>query len=275
MFIENMKKLDVGRWYDVMYVAYSTRNTYLAKLDSNNIRDAFQNCYQYNRNTGMRDLQQMANTLFQWMRSRFFLLGLVDMGFRGGKVSSMQLNSLGAKALGIDTPESAGIKQNPLIVNPDFEIILIQDGDNYDLITRMDRFAVRTKSDNAYHYKITSSSVEKAVAEGMTASEILTILSENSRVDIPQNVIYSIREWSEKVKYVTVSEATLLRGRNKEVVDRIVHSGLLKDRIVERLAPTILMIKTDVDSKKINTALQKLGIFLEKDHGIRGDGDGR
>lgn len=274
MFIENMKKLDVNRWYDVMYVAYTTRNTYLASLDRENIRDAFQNCYQYNHNTGMRDLQQMANTLFQWMRSRFFLLGLVDMGFRGGKVCSMQLNSLGAKALGVDIPASARIKQNPLIVNPDFEIILIQDGDNYDLITRMDRFAVRTKSDNAYHYKIKSSSVEKAVAEGMTAAEILTILSENSRVDIPQNVIYSIREWSEKVKYVHVREATLLRGRNKEVVDRIVHSGRLKDIIVERLAPTILMIKADMDGKRLDKTLQKLGIFLEKGHDGAGSGDG-
>jgi len=264
MFIENIKQLDINRWYDVMHIPFMTRNAYLADLDRNNIRDAFQNCYQYNRNTRMMDIQQMANALFQWMRSRFFLLGLVDMGYHGGKVNTMLLNPLGAKALGIDMPDKSALKQKPLIVNPDFEIILFQDGDNYDLITRMDRFAERTKSDNAYHYKITVSTVEKAVAEGMTVSDILTLLSENSRVGIPQNVIYSIREWAEKVKFARIREATLLRVRNKEVIDRILQAGSLKEIVLERIAPTVLMIKPDCDRKALSDILEAKGIFLEK-----------
>jgi len=264
MFIENIKGLDINRWYDVMHIPFMTRNAYLADLDRNNIRDAFQNCYQYNRNTRMMDIQQMANALFQWMRSRFFLLGLVDMGYHGGKVGTMMLNPLGAKALGIDVPDKSALKQKPLIVNPDFEIILFQDGDNYDLITRMDRFAERTKTDNAYHYKITVSTIEKAVAEGMTVSDIITLLSENSRVGIPQNVIYSIREWAEKVKFARIRQATLLRVRNKEVIDRILQAGSLKDIVLERIAPTVLMIKPDFDRKTLAATLEAKGIFLEK-----------
>lgn len=264
MFIENIKGLDINRWYEVMHIPFMTRNAYLAALDRNNIRDAFQNCYQYNRNTRMMDIQQMANALFQWMRSRFFLLGLVDMGYHGGKVNTMMLNPLGAKALGIEVPDKSALKQKPLIVNPDFEIILFQDGDNYDLITRMDRFAERTKSDNAYHYKVTVSTVEKAVAEGMTVSDILTLLSENSRVGIPQNVIYSIREWAEKVKFAQIREATLLRVRNKEVIDRILQAGSLKEIVLERIAPTVLMIKPDFDRKTLSAILEAKGIFLEK-----------
>ncbi len=266
LFIENIKKLGINRWYDVMYLPFKTRNAYLSDLDRSNIRDAFQNCYQYNRNTGMKDIQQMAHSLFQWMRARFYLLGLVDLGFRSGKVEAMLLNPLGAKVLGVEFPEEEGMVQKPLIVNPDFEVILFQDGNNYDLITRMDRFALRTKSDNAYHYKITTASVEKAVAEGMTASEILALLSENSRVGIPQNVIYSIREWAEKVKFVRMRDVTILRGRNKEVIDRIIQAGVLKGIIVERLAPAVLMIKSGSDRKKLGKTLEKLGIFLEKGH---------
>ena len=144
----------------------------------------------------IRDTVQIAHSLFQWLRNRFYLQGLVDLGFKDGKVVAMRLNPLGAKGLGIALSSDVGYKQNPLIVNPDFEVILFQDGDSYDLITQIDKFSVRTKSDNTYHFKITSNSVEKAIAEGMTASQILTLLSENSRVEIPQNVIYGSILWA-------------------------------------------------------------------------------
>ncbi len=265
MFIENIKTLEINGWNDVMYVPFLTRNTYLENLDRNNIRDAFQNCYQYNRNTRMMDIQQMGHALFQWMKSRFFLLGLVDLGYSNGKVSSMALNPLGAKALGVEIPEGVDLRQKPLIVNPDFEIILFQDGHSYDLITQMDRFAERTKTDNAYHYKITSTTIEKAIAAGMTVADIMTLLSENSRVGIPQNVIYSIREWAEKVKFVRLRKATLLHGRNKEVIDRILQATAFRDTVLERLAPTVLMIRSDVERKKLAEKLEKMGVFLEKD----------
>ncbi|MHC4942452.1 MAG: helicase-associated domain-containing protein [Planctomycetota bacterium] len=263
MFVDAVKGLQINRWYDVMYLPFKCRNEYLALLEKNNIRDAFQNRYQYTQNTSMRETVQLAHSLFNWLRSRFYLLGLVDLGFRDGKVAAMKLTTLGAKALGIAISADMEYEQNPLIVNPDFEVILFQDGDSYDLITQLDKFAVRTKSDNTYHFKITSSSVEKAVAEDMTSSEILTLLSENSRVGIPQNVIYSIKEWAEKVKFVQVRQATLLRGRNKEVIDRIIQSGELKEVIVERLSPIVLVVSADIDSEMLGKSLERLGVFLE------------
>jgi len=179
----------------------------------------------------------------------------------------MTLNPLGAKALGIDLPAEENLRQKPLIINPDFEVILFKDGDNYDLITRMDRFAERTKTDNAYHYKITAKTIEKAVAEGMTVADILTLLSENSRVGLPQNVIYSIREWAEKVKFVRLRETMLLRGRNKEVIDRILQSGSLKEIVMERIAPAVLLIRNGTERKKLAAQLETMGIFLEPEDG--------
>jgi len=272
LFVESIKTLEINCWYDVMLLPFHCRNRYLAELEIKNVRDAFQNRYQYTQNTSMRDSVQLAYNLFNWLRNRFFLLGLVDLGFEEGKVAGMRLTSLGAKALGISIPEDKKFEQNPLIVNPDFEVILFQDGDSYDLITQIDKFSMRIKSDNTYHFKITSSSVEKAVAKGMTASEILTLLSENSRVGIPQNVIYSIKEWAEKVKFVDVRPAMLLRGRSKEVIDRIGHSTGLKSLIVERLSPTVLLINRSFDYEALSKSLEERGIFLEGGDAANGDG---
>jgi len=263
MFVEFLKELEINRWYDVMYLPFKCRNRYLTNLDNNNIRDAFQNRYQYTQSTNMRDTVQLSHSLFQWIRNRYYLLGLVDLAFVDGKVIAVRLNPLGAKGLGIDMDSEDVYQQNPLIVNPDFEVILFQDGDSYNLIMHLDKFAERTKSDNTYHFKITSGSVEKAVAKGISVSDIITTLSENSRVGIPQNVIYSIKEWGEKVKFVKVARSTLLRGGNKEVIDRIIQSERLKSFIIERLSPTAVVISSDFDGKKLGKKLENLGIFLE------------
>lgn len=269
MFVEYLKSVEINRWYDVMYLPFKCRNCYLANLDNNNIRDMFQNRYQYTQSTNMRDTMQLGHSLFQWLRNRFYLLGLVDLAFEDGKVAAVRLNPLGAKGLGKDMDSDEDYKQNPLIVNPDFEVILFQEGDSYSLIMQLDKFAVRIKSDSTYHFKITSTSVEKAVAGGMTAAEIITILSENSRVVVPQNVIYSIKEWGEKVKFVQVSNVTLLRGRSKEVVDRILQSSRMKEFVLERLSPTAVLVNPDYSPKKLGARLEKLGVFLEKE----GEGD--
>jgi len=263
LFMKHMQDIDVNAWYDVMYLPFKCRNQYLASLDKENIRDAFQNRYQYTQSTGMRDIVQLSHSLFMWIRNRFFLMGLVDLGSSEGKTTAIRMNMLGAKGFGVSPPPSAEGTQNPLIINPDFEVILFQEGDSYDLITQIDKFAKRIKSDNTYHFKITKSSVEKAVAKGMSSSQILTVLSENSRVGIPQNVIYSIKEWAGKVKFVSLQQATLLRGRNREVVDRIFQAGIVKSTIVERLSPTVLVINTDSGVKDLKEAMEKLGIFME------------
>jgi len=119
MFVDSIKGLEINCWYDVMLLPFKCRNYYLANLENNNVRDAFQNRYQYTQNTSMRDSVQLAHSLFNWLRNRFYLLGLVDLGFVDGKVAALRLTPLGAKALGMALPDEAEVAQNPLIVNPE------------------------------------------------------------------------------------------------------------------------------------------------------------
>jgi hypothetical protein len=248
---------------DIHAPAFAARNRYLAQLDSNGVRERFQSRYQFAHQSGMRDPHQLALSLSQWARERLFLFGLVDLAEADGKPAWLRLTALGAKALGVSVPEGQDQKAAPLIVNPDFEIILYPDGDTYDLVTELDRFAERVSSDSAYRYRLTEASIERAVAEGLEPSSILRTLSEHSRVDIPQNVIYSIGQWAEKVKFVTQATVSLVRGRNKEVIDRILHDKRLRGHVVERLSPTALLMSQDVPRETLAQLLEPLGVFLE------------
>lgn len=266
-YLDRIRELPVGRWAEVNAPAFDARNAYLADLDNLSVRDRFQSRYQFAQQSGMPDPQQLALSLTTWARERLFLFGLIDLAEHDGKQVAMRLTPLGAKALGVEMPEGAEVGGKPLIVNPDFEIILFPNDDTYDLITVLDRFADRISSDSAYRYKITEGSIEKAVAEGTEPSSILRTLSEHSRVEVPQNVIYSIGQWAGKVKFVNQAMVSLVRGRNKEVVDRILHDDALRGFVIERLSPTSVLMSLELDRDELARLLQPLGVFLEEGDG--------
>jgi hypothetical protein len=264
LFLEELKRLPLGEWVDVNAPAFAARNRYLAGLDAWGVRDRFQSRYQFTQQTGMRDPHQIALALTTWARERLQMFGLLDVAEAEGKPALLRLTTLGAKALGLPVPDDTPDSGSPLIVNPDFEIILFPEGDTYDLVTELDRFAERISSDSVIRYRLSEASIEKAVAEGLEPSRILRTLSERSRVEVPQNVIYSIGQWAEKVKFVSQSTVSLVRGRNKEVVDRILHDKALRPFVLERLSPTALLMSQEVGREQLAALLKPLGIFLDE-----------
>jgi len=254
----------VGRFEDVMGAPFAARNLYLARLEEDHIRDAFQNRYQYAPTAVMRDGNGLGQSLFHWMRDRLYLLGMVDLGFSKDLPVATRLTPLGARALGRSLPADLAVAGRPLMVNPDFEVLLFpEEGDTYDLITRLDRFAERQSSDAVYRYKVTEHTIEKAVAEGIDVAEILRVLSENARAAIPQNVVYSIKEWAGKVRFVTARKVTVLKGRNREIMDRVLRSLSAHGVGTERLSPTAIIVEDRVDLKKLAADLAEDGVFLE------------
>lgn len=264
LYLDAIRKLPLSEWVDINAPAFDARSAYLANLDIFGVRDRFQSRFQFAQQTGMRDPHQLALELTAWARHRLVLFGMVDVGEQDGKPATMRLTSLGAKALGLEVEDGAGVVA-PLIVNPDFEVILFPDGSSYDLITELDRFAERTSSDSAYRYRLTAASIEKAVAEGLEPATILKTLSEHCRVDVPQNVIYSIGQWAGKVKFVRQTVVSLVRGRNKEVIDRILHDENLRPHVLERLSPTAVLLSRELPRVELARLLEAVGIFLEED----------
>jgi len=262
--LEILKTQQVGSFHEVMALPFSARNAYLARLEEDHVRDAFQNRYQYAPTAVMRDSAGLAQWLFQWMRDRLYLMGLVDLGVKDQTPVCVRLTPLGARALGRAIPDDLAQAGRPLMVNPDFEVLLFPEGgETYDLITRLDRFAERQSSDSVYRYKLTAPSIEKAVAEGLDVSEILRVLSENARSAIPQNVVYSVKEWAGKVRFVSARRMLVLRGRNREIMDRVLRTLSSRSLVAERLSPTAIVVEEHADLSVLEEELGKDGVFLE------------
>jgi XPB/Ssl2-like helicase family protein len=175
---------------------------------------------------------------------------------------ALRLTELGLKGLGVAVEEREGNGMLPLVVNPDFEVLVFPEGDVLEVVHTLDRFAVRTKSEEVSHYRILKEGVERAVVKGMDAEGILEFLTSQSRTPIPQNVEYSIRNWGEKIRFGTQQEVVLLKVDSEEVLDRILAIDRIRDVMVERISPTAAALSEPIENWRTLEELRGLGVYL-------------
>ena len=191
-----LRRAEPLEWQDVSVLPFLTRNAYLSQLDTKAAEEFFAARFQGGAYTPGESLQQMAWNLLVWIKKRLFPLGLVDVGLLGGRVTSLRLSRLGAELLDADPATKVGGTRCSVIVQPDFEILVFPGDDEHDVLHMFDRFAVRIKSDHVHQFRLEKASVVAALEDGLTGSQIVQELTDRARAPVPQNVLYSLEEWS-------------------------------------------------------------------------------
>lgn len=269
--LERLKELKPGRWYDFQLFVGAVRQRYLAQLDAAGLREAYQSRFQYSPEAHLRDLPQLGQVVAGFLGEELHLLGLLDVAVEAGRPVMLCLTPLAVKALGLAESETPPASSR-LLVNSDFEVLLLPEADAYDLIQRLDRFAERVAPDDAHRFRVTPRSVERAIAGGLTAAEILDTLAAHSQSDLPQNIVFSIREYAEKVRFVSLRPALLLTARHREVIDALLQRAEVKKLVQERLGPRVLALQMEA-VEEWQALLAEEGVYLEGDpHAGEGHG---
>jgi len=260
--VDALAGLVPGRWYDPMAAPFLARNRYLANLGRLGIRTKYENVCRYSGPPTGGEPSRMAWSLYEFLRRRLFPFGLVDLALRGDRIVGVRLTELGAVVFGTAEPDESGAAFTPLVVNPDFEILLYPEGRDYALMHRLDQIATRTKSDHIHHYHLTRESVSRAVASGISVRDILETLEANSRNPIPQNVAFSIREWADRVRYVTVRRGRHLVAEDAATVERILEIPAIQRVLRERIDARTLALTERADHPAIVQALAEIAVYL-------------
>lgn len=261
-FIRVLGSLEIGRWYDPMAVPFAARNRYLARLERDGVKERYQARFQYAGPPIQSDPARLAWSLFEFTRRRLHPLGIVDLAFRGERVAAIRLTTLGAIALGVAEPDPEDDAKRRLVVHADFEILLFPEGRDDPLIHSLDRFATRVKSENVYHFRLDRDSVTRALASGVTAEEILHLLEGHGRNPVPQNVEFSVREWAERIRFVTCDRVFLLEAPDEETTDKIQDLPGLRPLVLDRIGPTMLSLRERPDKPALRRELEELGVFV-------------
>ncbi len=269
VFLDHLRELEPGSWVGAHDVLGTVVAAYLIQLDDAGVREDYQKrCEEdFHDDALMIPLGRLQQDLSYWVVHRLVLLGFLDVGYRDGVLQSFRLSELGMRFFGLTEWREESHLERPALVNPDFEILVfpgmpLEDEANLSF----SRFADRVESDRVKRYRLTRDSVKRGIVSGLSAGEIVDDLKRYSRADLPPNVDYTLREWTQGVQFVRCRKVSLLTSATKEGTDRLVEVLDESDIAHERLNDTCTAVRGSKNEKALRDlreSLKRLGLYME------------
>ncbi len=264
VFLRFLKRVEPLVWYDLMYLPFVARNQHLAALDDPSSGGAAE-AAQSGRFASMEDPQRLAWGLVKWVRARLHLMGIVDLGYDEAKRPvAMRLTSSGARLFGLERPGSTSVPRvGSVVVTPDFEVVLFPTGDDAELVHDLDRFCVREKLGSLLHFRVTQEGVTRALKDGLGVADILRILEGHSRTPVPQNVLFSIRDWALRAGLMRLSDDLVLVCEEPDVLRRFQQDPGTRKYVAELLDERSVRLKGRATPRRMQALLSELGYLVE------------
>jgi hypothetical protein len=264
LFLRMLKRIEAGIWYDIMYVPFLVRNQYLCSLDDLEVDEYFAGRASAAGGGASEDLQRMAWNLVNWVRKRLYLLGLVDLGYdAAGRPVAMRLTRLGARTIGVSEPDGEVAAVGSLVVTPDFEVVMIPTGDDGELVHDLDRFCERGTGGSLKQFSITQKSVNRALSEGMSLARMCVTLERNARTPVPQNVLYSIRDWANQAGLLQLDNQLVLRASSPEQLQELLANPGMRALVGPVVDEYCVSLKGDGTPARTRALLRELGYLVE------------
>lgn len=157
--------------------------------------------------------------------------------------------------------------QNPLIVQSDRTALLEVDNPRYEACRdQLSAFCELIKSPEHIHtYRVTALSMWNARAAGMSAEEMVAILNEYSKYDVPGNILHDIHDYVGRygrLKLVKESGQLLLRADDNLLMTEIRHTKSLQKYLMASIDARTVEIPL-LERGRLKQALLKIGFPIE------------
>lgn len=172
-------------------------------------------------------------------------LGLTEAGPDAGVPDRFRLTALGQHLLcGLPLPESEpAAASKRAVVQPDYEVIVLDAARNLDLLAELDSFAERRALDRAATYRLTQAALARGLDRGWTGARVLKALESANLGPLPQNVRYSLDAWIRLYESLSVREAAcLLEADDADQLDTWLADPNLAKLLGDRLGPTVVRV---------------------------------
>jgi len=187
----------------------------------------------------------------------FFAMGFIEQGITKDKIYCFRLTSEGAFALKCSSSMPSLQDEFTLYIQPNYEVLF-----PYTLpLTlrwKLSSFTVLEKADPMMTAKLTRQSLIHGLEMGNSLEKILDFLHDNCAMGIPQNVEYSLREWTEKHGQVYLMDALILRVKHPELAQELKNIKGIAENILGEITPVDWIVKRKA-AKSILTLLEKKG----------------
>jgi len=155
-------------------------------------------------------------------RSTLYELGLVALGYRGDAVPSRNVVSnpdmfmvtdLGYEVMHSDLSASQQPSAECIVVQPNFQVLLMEPymPAMYSLI----RFASLDQIGRVSRFTLTREALTRGLQQGVTIEHVVEFLQRHSQKSLPQNVIYTLRDWARQAHEAAQPSHTYCRCRRR------------------------------------------------------------
>jgi len=159
-----------------------------------------------------------------------------------------------------DAPSKAAESDSYYVIQPNFDIMLLTP--DMPLIYQLLPFTQVKRIHQASTLQLTRTSIQRGLESGMTIEQIITILTEHSRIEIAQNVLYSIRDWSSQFKIAQASSGYIVEFPDEETAERSMRNAAIAKLAPRQLAPRIFFVSNLAAVLALKTKLDQDGIQL-------------
>jgi XPB/Ssl2-like helicase family protein len=199
-------------------------------------------------------------------RSTLYDLGMVALGYNREVVptaneqvnpDSFMLTELGAEVLASEQSASQMFSSRALVVQPNFQVLLMEP--YMPAIYWLLRFASLDQMGRVSQFTLTREALRRGMEDGTTVDEVLRFLQTHSQKSLPQNVIYTLRDWARQSRETPQPRITLLEVNDEALAGELVTSPKLRAYRLRRVGPKSVAVPPEISLGDLHRTLTRLG----------------
>jgi hypothetical protein len=201
-------------------------------------------------------------------RSTLTELGIVTLGYNRETVPSPQenvnpdafmLTELGAEVLTSDLSASQQPSSKALVVQPNFQVLLMEP--YMPALYWLVRFGALEQIGRVSRFTLTRDAVTRGLKQGATIDEVIAFLEQHSQKTLPQNVVYTLRDWARQYKEAAQASPAprLIEAPSEALAGELVSSPKLRAFRLHRVGPKVVAVPPETSLRDLWHALERLG----------------
>lgn len=201
-------------------------------------------------------------------RSTLAELGIVTLGYDRETVpaptesvnpDAFMLTELGAEVLHSDLSATQQPSSRALVVQPNFQVLLMEP--YMPALFWLVRYATLEQIGRVSRFTLTREALADGLGQGGTIDEIIAFLELHSQKALPQNVLYTLRDWARQHKEASQPQQPmrLLKVNDEALVGELVTSPKLRAFRLRQVGPKSVAVPPETSLGDLRRALERLG----------------
>jgi hypothetical protein len=175
---------------------------------------------------------------------------------------AFMLTDLGYEALHGELGASRQLSPRSLVIQPNFQAFLMEP--HMPALYWLVRYASMEQIGRVSRFTLTREALHNGLSRqgpDATIDEVIAFLEGHNQKPLPQNVIYTLRDWARQLResQQPASGARVLKFKDEGVVDRILRSHRLKVFRLRRVDSRSVVAPPEISLGDLRGALEHLG----------------